>query len=822
MDLSQLGSFKPSNVDPEAIGKAISRVNTGRAILFTGAGFSSGSRNILRKTPPLAKELAKLIAKKGGLEEDDDLSYVSDYFLNNKEKSELLHLLKENFTIVENEDYHREISSLGWKRIYTTNYDDLIEKSAADSKKTIYSLTVEDSPAEFYKKDDCCIHINGSISSVSEEDLNSKFKLTRTSYVSHDSFVNSPWYYYFKKDLEQCSAIIFIGYSLYDIDIEKLLFLSPTLREKTYFVIGKEPSKKELYMLSKYGCVFPIGIDGFSDHVKKRPVNTEHNDEFWLDSFEEYQLSDPKTAISDDQIMSFILYGELEDPYIDNAMSSDQSKPYLVVRECIQQVESLLKKSKFIAILGDFGNGKSILLQEIMSRFSMIGTKVYSLQNSDGDFFGDIQKIDKRQGDALLIIDDYSLNIEVLTYISKFNSKNIRVLFSDRTNNHDRLRGRLSDENLEYSEINTDILHKREIESFVSIIDNLGFWGEKATLSLKRKVEQITHENRSQISHALLNLFNSPQIKKRIDVLLQPILCNPEYQSTIFSICVLEILNLPRYSSLVSEVSGNDFIYKSELRNNPNFNQLFKINGDRITSKSSIFSVSLLNNYFTSSYITDKLLGLVEKYNRLKNNGSTENELFKALLKFSFVERLLPKKNKLNSLLKYYEELKVRVDWLKRDPHFWLQYGMARMSFGKLEQLNKAQSNLDESYVIALGKNAYDTSYIDTQQGRLYLLKSLVQSDGNKIWALFQDAHNLLFRLDDNIYKYRQVMEYKRFFDQKYDCLSKKNKRSFVDAVKQMKVKLEGSCYFLPGNIFPNHTMDICYKYLSKISEDVL
>ena len=84
----------------------------------------------------------------------------------------------------------------------------------------------------FYKKRNCCIHINGSISSVSEEDLDSKFKLTRTSYVSPDSFVNSPWYYYFKKDLEQSSAVVFIGYSLYDIDIEKLLFSSPALRRR--------------------------------------------------------------------------------------------------------------------------------------------------------------------------------------------------------------------------------------------------------------------------------------------------------------------------------------------------------------------------------------------------------------------------------------------------------------------------------------------------------------------------------------------------------------------------------------------------------------
>ena len=230
--------------------KIISIINTGRAILFVGAGFSSGCKNVLQKTPPMAKELAKLISNKGGFDEDDDLTYVSDYFLNHRNKSDLLQLLKENYTIANSGEFHGDISLMNWKRIYTTNYDNSIEKSAEDLKKIIYSLSIDDNPNEFFRKRNCCVHINGSISSVSEDDLNTRFKLTRTSYVSPDSFVDSPWYYYFKKDLEQSSAIIFIGYSLYDIDIEKILFSSPTLKEKTYFIIGEAPSTKETYVVT--------------------------------------------------------------------------------------------------------------------------------------------------------------------------------------------------------------------------------------------------------------------------------------------------------------------------------------------------------------------------------------------------------------------------------------------------------------------------------------------------------------------------------------------------------------------------------------------
>ncbi len=566
--------------------------------------------------------------------------------------------------------------------------------------------------------------------------------------------------------------------------------------------------------MSKYGHVLPIGIDGFSDKIGSISIPSKEATEFWLDSFDKYQLSDQKEGITDDQILSFILYGSLDKEYIDNAISTEQLKPYLIVRICLEEIEEKIKDNNFLAILSDFGNGKSIILQEAMSTFSILGKNVFYLQNPDGDYASDIEKINNLEEESILIIDDYSLNLEILLYLAKFNSEKIKVLFSDRSNNHDRVRKSLIDEGLQFVEISADILHQKEAEHFVAIIDNLGYWGDKANWFLNRKIDHIFRVDRGQISHILLNLFNSPQIKKRIESLLSNIIKDKDFKDTIFSICFLEILNLPRSSSLISEVSGNDLIYKSKLRTNSYFNQLFQLKDNRVISKSSLFSINLLNNFFSSAYITDRLLDLSEKYNSLKNNGHIEKELFKSLLRFSFTERLLPKKGKLNSLVKYYEELKIRVNWLKSDPHFWLQYGMARMNYGQLE---KAQSNLDEAYVLASNRTNYDTSYLDNQQARLYILESYEENDGNKVWELFQKAHSLLSLLNDDIYKYRQVSSYKRFFEKKYIILSKNNKRLFIDAVSRMKKKLEASDYYRTNEYFTNYSMNSCYRFLTDI-----
>ncbi len=814
MKISLPDNLFSKTTTPETIEKLLSIIDTGRAILFTGAGFAVGCKNMANTTPPRAKELARLICEKGGFGKDDDLTFASDYFLNYRKKSDLLYLLKENFTITNNGKEHRKISSLDWKRIYTTNYDNSIEKSAQDAKKIIYSLTIDDNPKEFYKKKNCCIHINGSISSVSEDDLDTKFKLTRTSYVSPDTFEKSPWYYYFKKDLEQCSAIVFIGYSLYDIAIEKILFSSPTLKKKTYFITDCNPSKKTAYILGKYGNLLPIGINGFANKIQLDKKNDSNKSSFWLDAFEEYKVSDSQQDITDDNILNFILYGTIDDKYFDNAISADQRKPYLIIRDCLNKIEELINSNKFLVLLGDFGNGKSVVLHETMATFSILGKHVFQLKNPDGDYSTDIEKIHALSKESILIIDDYSKHHEILLHIAKFNSEKIKVIFSDRSNNHDRLRSTLIDEGMQFSEINCDILSQDEISHFVSIIDNLGFWGERAKWSKNHKIDHIRNTDRGQISHILLNLFNSPQIKSRINSLLSQIINDKNFKDTIFAICLLEVISLPRNSSLISEVSGTDFIYKSELRGNLYFNQLFKLKGNTVISKSSLFSISLINNFFSSSYITNKLLELAEKYDNLKDNGPTEKELFKSLLRFSFTERLLPEKGKLNSLSKYYEELKVRVGWLKFDPHFWLQYGMARMNYGQLE---KAQSNLKEAYTLAESKDHYDTSYLDTQQARLYILQSIKESDGNIVWDLFNKAHNLLIPLTDDVYKYRQVSTYYRFYEEKYNILSKKNKKSFSNAVVNMKMKLEKSPYFYSDESYVDYSMNSCHRLLSDI-----
>ncbi|HCR1935601.1 TPA: SIR2 family protein, partial [Enterobacter roggenkampii] len=282
MDVTKL-SLPKVNID-----EMFRRINSGKAIIFTGAGFSRNAKNIANVEPPLAKALSKKIGALAGLGDDnEDLMFTSHFYLKHGSKNELLKLLKDNFVLREVSESHQKICSLPWRRFYTTNYDNSIELASLLVGKRIESLDIDDLPKDYLSQGDLCVHLNGVIDKATIADLDSKIKLTNSSYLSPQSFLSSQWNYVFKRDLETASAVIFVGYSMYDMDVQRLLYQTDSLVEKTYFIVHENASFQETFFLTDFGHVLTVGVDGFAKLITDMPV-PENQDakDLSLDCFE--------------------------------------------------------------------------------------------------------------------------------------------------------------------------------------------------------------------------------------------------------------------------------------------------------------------------------------------------------------------------------------------------------------------------------------------------------------------------------------------------------------------------------------------------------
>ena len=101
-----------------------------------------------------------------------------------------------------------------------------------------------------------CIHLNGYIDRLNRDTLWSEFKLTEASYVS-TSLIDSPWLVLFREDLRLARAVFFLGYSLADLDIKRVLSETLDLREKTFFILGSRVDTVTAHRAARFGTVLP-------------------------------------------------------------------------------------------------------------------------------------------------------------------------------------------------------------------------------------------------------------------------------------------------------------------------------------------------------------------------------------------------------------------------------------------------------------------------------------------------------------------------------------------------------------------------------------
>lgn len=771
-----------------ALVPVIEKIASGTALLFVGSGFSRNSVNLNNDEFPSAKELAISIGKLGGFDSEGDLRYASEKFLRDNDPQLLVNHLDGLFAIRDVLPHQMSICSAPWRRVYTTNYDLCIEEASRRVGKTVHSVDLDDDPGDFLAHRDVCVHLNGSMRNLNAKSINKGFKLSTSSYLSPNSFITSNWIFPFRRDLEMCSAIIFVGYSLYDIEIQKILFENPEFSKKTYFVTSTTLSYRERFIFDPFGQCLPIGADGFAKKLDELlPDLTSHNETSVTNSILLYALDLKTQTPRDSDVDRFLMYGDVRDDFLETALLTSEGAPLIIKRDALDIALVALAANKHVAVVSDLGNGKSVFLRSLKIAAAKNGWNAYTVQNLDIYNFEDLEIIAKSLKRSIIFIDSYEQHLALLQHFHDLNPTNITLVLAARTPVHERNRQYLATRKITYDEIGIDEMSLGEIESFVTILDNVGFWGERASWSNDAKVKFLRDRHMGQISSGLLSLLQAPQMINRVADILKNLFTKNSIRDTVFAICVLSTLDQPLTASYISEVAGNDEIYNSNLRSNNDFHQLFKISGTSISAKSSLFALALIRHNFQPVYIVDQLLNIVTSLNEVRGKNSQEHGLLKSLLRFSVIEQFLPEKQRINNLVRFYENVKRRVTWLQSDPHYWLQYAMTQLAY---EDYEKTQRYLDLAYVHAEGKNGYHTVHIDMQQSRLFIKMSALEKTPNSSFKLFQKSIEFLNKVPNDLHKFRMAEKVTEIYNSSFNSYSPQQKRVFLEICENLHKEL--------------------------------
>ena len=579
-----------------------------------------------------------------------------------------------------------------------------------------------------------------------------------------------------------CTALVFVGYSLYDIEIQKILYENPDFAQKTFFITSPTVSERDRFTLAPFGSCVAIGAENFAEHISLHlPTFLNERSADLLTSFEKYELCEEKKVPRDTDAERFLMVGDVSDAMLETSILAGDGAPLAVRRTDVNIAAEAAIKGSHIAVVSDFGNGKSVFLRCLTILLTQKGNDVYIVDNPDEYNREDLEIIAKSAKRVYLLIDSYDRHTDFLQHFSDLSPANVTLLIAARTTKHERMQDTLNKLKVNVQEFVIDELDKTEIEKLVEIIDNIGLWADLVTLDADKKSNLINEKHRGQLQQTLLSILQAPQMVTRVAEIVKSIFAKNTYKDTVFAISVLSALDFPLKPSLISEVAGNDEIYNSTLRSNEDFKSLVRIERGLVFARSSVFCLTLIRNHFISTYIVDQLLNIAK---RMDTHGASnqQNEILKALLRFSGVERLFPERQKINNLVRYYEEVKRRITWLKQDPHYWLQFGMALLAH---DEYVKSQRMLTQAYEWAAKKKNYHTMHIDMQQSRLYMKMSAKEADATQSFKYFTKGLEFLKLVPDDVTKFRSLENVAPIFSAKFEIFNHDQQIEFIKACKK-------------------------------------
>ncbi|NFO12109.1 hypothetical protein FDB29_13670 [Clostridium botulinum] len=726
------------------ISEAIEYAITGNALLFCGSGFSVGATSISGEKFPVGSGLCNLLKRKLNIDEedDDDLEYYSSKFKKEFGANKLIKLLEDNFTVKEYQNYHEIISNIDWRRIYTTNYDNIIEASGRKYKRK--EITLANSPRENRNHKELIIHLNGSIKNLTPEKLNSEFKLTMASYSS-SNFIENDWYDVFKNDIDSVKAIFFIGFSLkYDLDIRRAITSRKNLREKTFFIDSKKISPKNKEILSEYGQVYDMGVDGFAkivEEIDKEYIKPSGYKEP-LYAFLPYDKEEPKyRSVRDIDVINLLYRGEyLKDLLVHNSTN----ERYIFKRDAIKNTLDLIKEGKkFIILESDFGNGKTFTLNLLEYELNKLG-HVFKLVNSDEDVNQDIDNIIQNyEGQKFIIIDNYHNYFKVLTILDKYNLSEITVILTERSYINDLLYSDLLNIN-QCSEKNSQIislnrLSNDEVDSLIKLLDNFNLWGKKSKWKLQEKKRFIKEDCNRSLKEVLLEVFKSNVIKTKLDEIVDIIKKNKTAESimllSVISNLVNLDLNLDDYLHLLSLTN-----LSLEIKRDAYVNELMNIDKNEIKVKSSIMADFIISNTDYSDKIIDLLIKIMNILDKKRAIDKYSNIQF-SLISFSNIQLLVRARGQRfkDLIIRYYESIK-NNKYCNHNVFFWIQYANARISLSEFVEAKLCLDKADSEKEIGRNYPQYDTCY-----SRYLLENQLYFKEEKNAYDIFEEAHRGIY-----------------------------------------------------------------------------
>lgn len=741
----------------ETLSDVADKILAGNGILFTGSGFSRSAKNLQGESLKTASELADFFYSLCGFDEadcDGDLQNASDEYLEKFGEIQLVDLIRKEFTVAEVTASHISVVRAPWRRMYTTNYDDLLEMASRKASKLLTGVSSERDITQYKDKMTLCIHLNGFVGTVQPGDLKTSFKLTHTSYQSAVS-LDSSAVRMFRLDIANAPIVVFVGFSCNnDLDISRIISQYAE-RRNVVFIVSANERKATITRLQKFGLVFNCGLDAFAEEIEERRplVNKSEEESFYFSSFELFSPEyDPTIDIKSSDVIDLIVQGSVHFGLIKTSLLElDKPRYYLRRRDLDKVCQRIVVEGvKNVVVHSDLGNGKTMFLAGLSALLQEKGYTVFWFRRRGENVCREIEQITKYPK-PVIIVDGYSKYLEkesgLLAQLHLYRADAI-VIVAERSTLHDvyfmQLERRIFD--TEYQTYDLNSLSDDEINALIALADDYGLWGERSSASHSTKFSEISGKYERSLRLFWLAVLKSPAIGSRLHDLLKQIKEVKEcFEATLLILCS-NILGFDINLDLLMDLLDSDLFANPAFNKNSRIKEIIDFKNNRIVVRSSVLSEHLIGHSNYNAEVADLLIKVALRIDEWWNDREGHH-IVRSIASYSQLQRLFNiKENPENNqyIHQVFSGIKT-TRYASRNYHFWLQYAIAYLADREYEL---ARRYFDTAYSFARAANA-DLYQINNHYARYLLENAINCDDENACMEAFRYAHAILSNRED-------------------------------------------------------------------------
>lgn len=533
--------------------------------------------------------------------------------------------------------------------------------------------------------------------------------------------------------------------------------------------------------------MLPVGVSklasDFAEHVMPRELPYKYKYTWVLPQPSKIEPKQP----SDKDGIDVIALGIIDETYCAWSMAASDVT-YVVRRTEVSEILDEIRRGRqWFLIHSDLGNGKTVLKYQISQALTLMDYAVFWDTDFDLHRDQDIRQLCKENGKIAIFIDESPDRFDVIDGLLLLNNPNTLCFVCVRTTLYELGQAKY-DEFLPDSYIPIDInrLDDDNVTHFIDLFNSLGLWGDRAALSRDAKESFIKVECDRRISRLILQIFEASEVGRKIIASAQPIVNKRDNISLLIILSfILNRIGHPPKMSLLSEVLNIDIwkITKSDAFSKAG--EFLRFRDGLISSRSSIISQFLLRQAVSPETLIWAIEQFVRRLSSVKRN-SVMHHLMTELLRFPVLESMIVSPRKREILIGYFQSVK-DISFCQRSGLFWLNYAMARLSFGEF-----AEAGIYFKHAKALAKDSpKDLIDIDNHYARLLLESRTNSDDYADYFEAFEMAHGILIQQinkgTNKYFPFRQARRYVEFISFRKDKLSKAQVHKFITSCQQVR-----------------------------------